>query len=84
MPLKLSTKHLSTAKRRILLGAGTFMVLWILFFDSHSVYSRFQMYRQEIQLKSENVELKEKIAVLEARLARPLTDAEIEKIARED
>jgi len=84
MPWMISSEHQSVLKKKFLLVAGMFLFLWIVFFDSHSVYSRFQMYRQQAQLESANVVLKEKIANLEARLARPLTDDEIERIARED
>lgn len=78
------SEHQSALKKRILLAAGTFLFLWVVFFDSHSVYSRFQMYRQLGQLETENVQLREKITNLELRLTRPPADDEIERIARED
>lgn len=70
--------------RNAALAAGcVFVVVWVLFFDSHSVYSRIDMHRDLSRLEDSNVELRARIDDLKGRLARPLTDDEVEKIARE-
>jgi len=66
----------------VIAGAG-FALCWFLFLDSHSLVSRIQWHREHVQLERENEQLRAQIADLESRLAQPLSDLEIERIARE-
>lgn len=69
-------------KTAFLLAAGA-VLIWVAFFDSHSLFSRIQLMREKAHLEEENARMKAEIARLEDVLARELTDEEIERIARE-
>lgn len=58
--------------------------LWITFFDSHSLVKRVRWNQEVARLTEENKALRQEIEVLEERLAEPLSDDVIEKIAREE
>ena len=77
------TERKAIIVKRFLIGLGCFVLVWILFFDSHSIYSRIQMSMERSRLEESNEALKVRIAELEAELARPLTEEEVERIARE-
>ena len=70
-------------KKWVFIAGAGFALFWFLFLDTHSLLSRIQWHREYVQLEMANEQLREQIADLEARLARPLTDLEIERIARE-
>lgn len=70
-------------RRSFLLGAGVLAILWFLFLDSHSLWTRVQLHREHARLSEHNAAIKAEIAELESKLARPLTDEEVERIARE-
>ncbi|HMB93321.1 MAG TPA: septum formation initiator family protein [Rhodothermales bacterium] len=70
--------------RRPLIGLAMLVAaLWFAFFDSHSLAKRIAWHHESQQLLEENTRLQQEINVLEARLAQPLSDEVIEKIARE-
>lgn len=69
-------------KTAVFIAAGAVLV-WVSFFDSHSLFSRIQLMREKSQLEEENALMKAEIARLEEMLERELTDEEIERIARE-
>ena len=62
----------------LLLGA-----LWVTFFDSYSLAKRVRWHQEHARLSEENETLRQDVEALEERLAQPLPDAVIEKIARE-
>ena len=62
----------------LLLGA-----LWFVFFDSYSLVKRVRWHHEHARLTQENEALRREVETLEARLAKPLPDEVIEKIARE-
>ena len=71
--------------RRWLLGGFLCAVLvWIAFFDSHSLLQRYQWHQERDRLAGENEELRHEIERLRKQLDRPLTDSLIERIAREE
>ena len=76
--------RLATYRRGALWAAAAIVLIWVAFFDSHSLLSRLQWHREKAKLQTENAELKADISALEQRLRQPLTDAEIERIAREE
>lgn len=70
--------------RKWFLVVGAVLILfWFAFLDSHSLYSRIQWHREQARLEKENEQLRSEIQRIETMLARPLTDEEIERIARE-
>lgn len=71
-------------RRTILLGIGSLILVWVTFFDSHSLWSRYTFHRQRIELQNENALLKAEIERLEKRLSAPLTDEDVIRIAREE
>lgn len=70
-------------RRLLLLSGAAFLLFWFLFLDSHSLFSRVQWHREKSNLHSENELLRSQIADLQDKLSRPLSDEEIERIARE-
>ena len=74
----------SRVKRWLLIAGAAFVLFWFVFLDSHSLLSRIRWQRELNRLESENVQLRAQIEDLETRLARPLTDEELERIAREN
>ena len=57
--------------------------LWFTFFDSYSLVKRVRWHHEYARLTQENEALRHEVERLEARLAKPLPDEVIEKIARE-
>ncbi len=60
------------------------VLMWLLFFDSHSIVSRVQLHNERSELEVDNEELRAKIKQLEDQLSRPLTPEEVEKLSREE
>ena len=71
-------------RRWLLVAGAAFMLFWFVFFDSHSLLSRIRWHQESKKLNSENAQLRSEIDELEAQLARPLTDEDVERIAREE
>lgn len=65
-----------------LLVAG--LVIWVAFFDSHSLLRRYQWHQELETLSRENVQLQQEIDHLQQQLDRPLPDSVVERIAREE
>ena len=59
-------------------------LIWIAFFDSHSLLRRYQWHQEKTQLSTENEALREEIRHLRRQVDRPLTDSLVERIAREE
>ena len=79
----------SDAPRRRLQGPLIVVVvllaaLWFTFFDSHSLVKRVRWHQEVARLTEENGALRQEIEALEERLAEPISDEVIEKIAREE
>jgi cell division protein FtsB len=68
---------------RILAGIAVVALLWVFFFDSHSLMRRLQWTHEVASLSRENDALREEIADIERRLKRSSDPAVVEKIARE-
>ncbi len=84
-----STSSNSDAPRHRLQGPLIVVVvllaaLWFTFFDSHSLVKRVRWHQEVARLTEENEALRQEIDALEERLAEPLSDEIIEKIAREE
>lgn len=83
-----SSSKSDTPRRRLqgpfILVVAVLAGIWFTFFDSHSLVKRIQWHQELARLTEENEALREEIDTLEERLAEPLSDEIIEKIAREE
>ena len=70
-------------RRRLALAGVLGLILWVAFFDSHSVWRRASYARELDRLTKENAALAAENSVLEVRLERGLDDATVERVARE-
>ncbi len=69
--------------RWLLVGAVTAVLVWLTFFDSHSLLKRYRWHTELVQMREENADLQRRIDHLERELADGISDEEIERIARE-
>jgi|SRR6056297_595059 len=60
------------------------LLLWVTFFDSHSLLQRYRWHQEHEALTSENQKLQTAIQDLQQRIDRPLPDSAVERIAREE
>lgn len=74
----------STVGRWLLAGLAVLLLLWITFFDSHSLLRRYSWHAEHERLQQENARLEAQIDELQKQLARPLSDETVERIAREE
>jgi len=65
-------------------GLAALLLIWITFFDSHSLLRRYQWHQELERLTKENQRLQEDIRRLESQIDRPLSDETVEEIAREE
>ena len=69
--------------RRLIMSVGVFTILWIGFFDSHSLIKRFSWHQEHAALLAENEALIAEIERLEGEVEKGLSDVVVEQIARE-
>lgn len=60
------------------------VLIWVTFFDSHSLLRRYQWHQERDALEQENEKLRTRIRRLRKKLDRPLPDSVVERIAREE
>jgi cell division protein FtsB len=65
-------------------GLAALLLIWITFFDSHSLLRRYQWHQELERLTKENQRLREDIRRLESQIDQPLSDETVEEIAREE
>ena len=65
----------------LLLGG---VLVWIAFFDSHSLWQRYRWHQELEATTEENARLRTEIERLRSQLDRPLSDSLVERIAREE
>ena len=70
-------------RRRLALVGAIGLILWVAFFDSHSVWRRATYAGELDRLAEENAALTVENEGLAARLDRGLDDATVERVARE-
>ena len=70
-------------RRRLALAGVLGLILWVAFFDSHSVWRRASYAHELDQLTEENATLEAENDALDAQLRRGLDDATVERVARE-
>ena len=72
---------------RIRWGTGLVLagvLVWVLFFDSHSLLQRYSWQQELEATKHENERLRTEIERLRTKLDRPLSDSTVERIARQE
>jgi len=74
----------SSLGRWIAAAVAVFLLLWIAFFDSHSLLRRYRWHAEYERLQQENQRLEQETERLSKKLAEPLSDETIEQIAREE
>ena len=83
--MPLSRPDSPTGLRWWLLGGAVLLLLvWIGFFDSHSLLRRYRWHQEHDRLTQENAQLRQDIQRLREKLDRPLSDSLVERIAREE
>lgn len=60
------------------------LLVWITFFDSHSLLQRYRWHQELEVLTQENKQLRHQIEQLQHRIDRPLPDSTVKRIAREE
>lgn len=73
--------------RRIRWGLRLFLagvLVWVAFFDSHSLWQRYQWHQELDATRQENAKLRHEIEQLRTQLDRPLSDSLVERIARQE
>lgn len=60
------------------------LLVWVTFFDSHSLLQRYRWHQEHDALTSENQRLRENIQALQKKIDRPLSDSAVVRIAREE
>jgi cell division protein FtsB len=74
----------ASLRRWLIGGVACALLVWIGFFDSHSLLRRYQWHQEQERLAAENEQLRRDIQRLREKLDRPLSDSLIERIAREE
>lgn len=75
------------SNRRVRWGLGLLLggvLVWITFFDSHSLWQRYHWHQELEATTQENAELRTEIERLRSQLDRPLSDSVVIRIAREE
>ena len=70
--------------RWVLTGLAVLAIVWVTFFDSHSLLKRVQWHWEAQSLRAENERLHENIRSVERQLEALESDATIEELAREE
>jgi cell division protein FtsB len=65
-------------------AAACALLVWIGFFDSHSLLRRYRWHQEHDRLTQENERLRQDIQRLREKLDRPVSDSLVERIAREE
>ncbi|MEM8558997.1 MAG: septum formation initiator family protein [Bacteroidota bacterium] len=71
-------------RRRLLLTGAAALLVWVAFFDSHSLLRRADYMLEQRALRADNAALVADIERLEAELGASLSDTTIERLAREE
>lgn len=80
-----SQKILSSLNPRwVFIGLALLTVLWVAFFDSHSLLKRAQWHWEAQSLEAENEQLREETQALEGQIKALEAESTIEEIAREE
>lgn len=84
--LKTALRQLYTRqllRRTVVSALAALLLIWIAFFDSHSLYKRITWNQEAARLAAENQVLKDQIEELDRQLGAELPDEVIERLARE-
>ena len=70
-------------RSRLVLAGASALVLWVAFFDSHSLWRRAGYARDLSRITEENARMAAENAALQAQIDRGLDDETAEEVARE-
>ena len=79
-----SSKRMSGLRARIGIIAAIGVALWIGFFDSHSLFRRYNWHRQADSLEEENENMRAEIDKLSEQIESGLSDDMVGEIARKE
>ncbi|WP_456426846.1 FtsB family cell division protein [Rhodocaloribacter sp.] len=80
---KKAAKSPAPVRRWILLTAVALLGVWLLFFDSYSLWNSVAWRREHARLEAENAMLRQENAALERKVSEGLSEEVVERIARE-
>ncbi len=84
MPVPRYTDLPTTSRhRRLLVGLGLLLLVWLAFLDSHSLYRRIRWSYEAARMRAQNELLRARIDSLRQQLAHGVSDEMVERIARE-
>lgn len=69
--------------KSVIFFASTLLLIWLTFFDSHSLQKRWSWHQESAQLAERNLALEQEIQDLQRQLNSDLPDEVIEQLARE-
>ena len=70
-------------KRRLLVLGCLFLLVWVLFFDSHSLLNRFLWYRETNRIEAQNQALREESKLISIEIEKAGEPQAVERVARE-
>ncbi|GAB5521535.1 MAG: septum formation initiator family protein [Rhodothermales bacterium] len=79
----LTARLRSISKRTLVLGSVGGLLVWVAFFDTHSLYQRWSWHSEAAHLEAQNAQLARDIESLHEQLQDATSDEVVEQIARE-
>ena len=67
----------------VIFFAASILLVWLTFFDSHSLQKRWKWHQESVRLMERNQQLEQEIQDLQRQLHSELPDEVIEQLARE-
>lgn len=84
LSISLSDTNKRRLRNRLIACGALFVLVWLTFFDSHSLIKRLGWHREHTQLVESNARLRAEIDRLEGEISKGLSDEIVERIAREE
>lgn len=84
LPASMSDGEKRRLRNRLFAGAAALLLVWLTFFDSHSLIKRIAWHHEVQELRDENAQLTGEIDRLEREVRQGLSDQSVERIAREE
>lgn len=84
LPASMSDREIRRLRNRLFAAAAVLLLVWLTFFDSHSLVKRVTWHHEVQELREENEHLTGEIDRLEREVRQGLSDQAVERIAREE